>query len=365
MKKVNVLLGTEVSNNNILLSYWSILYENLRNLKNENIEINFFYEINERLTDADIIILSSRFFYKKNNQNIQKILLLLEKINKRNSNIVWFDLRDSAGTTQFEVMPYVKKYLKGQIYKDIKNYSKPMYGGRYYTNYYFLNYQVSDQDIYKMTLLDSIYYKKLDLSWNIGALRYDLRFSNLYKIASYSKVIHKFLTHNNFTKYNTYKFFKKKYRVNAIYNNNFDRESVAFQRLLAIKKLKNINQFDLLDKNLNKKKYFASISNSKIVLSLFGWGEICYRDWESVILGTPFIKPDMNYLDTWPNIYIPYKTYYPVNLGLENLDEIIDFSISSDELSKEMIINSQNIIKSIRNDSGRMFCEYFKKMINF
>ena len=65
MKKVNVLLGTEVQKKNIFLSYWSILYEKINNLKNENIEINFFFDLNDTFLDADIIILSSRFFLIK------------------------------------------------------------------------------------------------------------------------------------------------------------------------------------------------------------------------------------------------------------------------------------------------------------
>ena len=45
MKNVNVLTGTELSNTNILLSYWSILYENKQTLK--NININFYKKINK------------------------------------------------------------------------------------------------------------------------------------------------------------------------------------------------------------------------------------------------------------------------------------------------------------------------------
>jgi len=364
MKKVNVLLGTEVFNKNILLSYWSILYENVKNLKNYNLDINFYYSINDKLLDCDIIILSSRFFYKKNFENIQNILLILKEINKKNSNIIWFDLRDSAGTTQFEVMPYVKKYVKGQLYKNINYYSQLMYGGRYYTNYYFLNNKISDDIPYEMTLLDKKYYHKLSLSWNIGTLRYDLRLSSLYKAASYSQIFTKILLKKNFTKFYNYNSFEKKYRVNAIYNKNFERKSVAFQRFLANEKMINRNKFDLINKQFNKKKYFSLIRQSKVVLSLFGWGEVCYRDWESIIMGSPFIKPDMSYLETWPNIYIPNETYYSVKLNLENLDDVINFSLSSSKKSINMVKKSQEIIKSIRLNNGKNFCDKFLDIIN-
>ena len=44
-------------------------------------------------------------------------------------------MRDSAGTTQFEVLPFVKKYIKKQFYKDKKLILK-LKGGRFYTDHY-------------------------------------------------------------------------------------------------------------------------------------------------------------------------------------------------------------------------------------
>ena len=57
----------------------------------------------------DHLFLNSRSFPNKNDridvENLKKIYL-------KNNNLYWFDMRDSAGTTQFEVLPYVKKYIK-------------------------------------------------------------------------------------------------------------------------------------------------------------------------------------------------------------------------------------------------------------
>ena len=41
----------------------------------------------------------------------------IENISTKNPNIIWFDLSDSAGTTVFEIMPYVKKYAKNLMTK--------------------------------------------------------------------------------------------------------------------------------------------------------------------------------------------------------------------------------------------------------
>ena len=39
------------------------------------------------------------------------------------------------------------------------------------------------------------------------------------------------------------------------------------------------------------------------MLSPFGWGEICYRDFEATLGGNLLLKPNMDHIKTWPNIY--------------------------------------------------------------
>ena len=46
------------------------------------------------------------------------------------------------------------------------------------------------------------------------------------------------------------------------------------------------------------------MSFSKIGLSPYGQGEICYRDVELMQFGTLMIKPDMSKIHTIPNPYI-------------------------------------------------------------
>ncbi len=48
------------------------------------------------------------------------------------------------------------------------------------------------------------------------------------------------------------------------------------------------------------------------VLSPFGWGEVCFRDAEAVIAGAVLVKPLMDHVETWPDIYLPRETYMPV-----------------------------------------------------
>ena len=48
------------------------------------------------------------------------------------------------------------------------------------------------------------------------------------------------------------------------------------------------------------------------VLSPFGYGEICFRDFEAVLSGALLLKPDCGHLETWPDIY-GEGTYVPLD----------------------------------------------------
>lgn len=45
--------------------------------------------------------------------------------------------------------------------------------------------------------------------------------------------------------------------------------------------------------------------------SPFGWGEVCFRDFECFLAGAVLFKPSMDHLETWPNYYVPNVTYVP------------------------------------------------------
>jgi hypothetical protein len=71
-------------------------------------------------------------------------------------------------------------------------------------------------------------------------------------------------------------------------------------------------------------RYDAELHDAKIVLSPFGWGEVCFRDFEAVRAGALLLKPDMSHLKTWPDIYIPGETYIPLDWdGGDLLEKVI------------------------------------------
>jgi hypothetical protein len=57
------------------------------------------------------------------------------------------------------------------------------------------------------------------------------------------------------------------------------------------------------DRQYNYHEYLEKMANSKVVVSPWGWGESCYRDYEAMILGAEVIKPVSYQILSNPPIY--------------------------------------------------------------
>ena len=55
--------------------------------------------------------------------------------------------------------------------------------------------------------------------------------------------------------------------------------------------------------------YLVEMAQAKICFSPFGYGEVCYRDYEAVYAGALLLKPDMNQIETDPDIFVDGQTY--------------------------------------------------------
>ncbi|MEM9166784.1 MAG: glycosyltransferase [Planctomycetota bacterium] len=70
------------------------------------------------------------------------------------------------------------------------------------------------------------------------------------------------------------------------------------------------------------RRYYAELAASRLTLSPFGWGEVCFRDYEAVALGSVLVKPDMSHLETSPDIYVAGETYAPMRWDFADAAEV-------------------------------------------
>ena len=104
-------------------------------------------------------------------------------------------------------------------------------------------------------------------------------------------------------------------------------------------------------------EYINTLYQSKMSLSPFGQGEVCYRDFEIFEFGVVMIKPDMSIVDTYPNPYINDETYIPVDLDWINLNEIVVKMLDKSDKLLYIIDNSRKVYDELY--SAHNFCKYW------
>lgn len=109
------------------------------------------------------------------------------------------------------------------------------------------------------------------------------------------------------------------------------------------------------------KEYRDKMRRSKLCLSPWGMGEICHRTFEAIRLGAIPIVPDSSHIDTWPNIFEPYKYYIPCKYDFSDLEDIIVKIINDYDNYKEISVNAFNFVKNSWNNE--VFAKRFVNII--
>jgi len=94
-----------------------------------------------------------------------------------------------------------------------------------------------------------------------------------------------------------------------------------------------------------RREYILELMRSKVTFSPFGWGEVCFRDYEAVACGSLLVKPSMAHLITSPNIYIEYETYVPVRWDLSDCAQTIDHYLRHPADAERIARNAQRVLR--------------------
>tara|TARA_R110002012_G_scaffold201465_2_gene370383 strand:+ start:2589 stop:3614 length:1026 start_codon:yes stop_codon:yes gene_type:complete len=79
---------------------------------------------------------------------------------------------------------------------------------------------------------------------------------------------------------------------------------------------------------VSEQEYYQRISNAKILLAPYGYGEMAPRDLDAAQFGSILIKPDMEYIETVPNIFKNNVTYIACKHDYSDLEQKIDMVLS-------------------------------------
>lgn len=339
MVKVNILHENYYNRNGDAFLF--PLKYNYRSLLERGIRLRFYSCLTPELTRCDVLCLSSKFFSSWWRKGPEVVVDFLVKIRNQVPKIIWFDISDSTGTTQFKVLPYVNRYLKGQILKDRNAYKKVYYGSRIFTDFYHKQFGIEDSnpgEEHLNTIPSDGDLQKIEVSWNLGMAYYGCYGVILGKIWHKFSLFPRFYPRRWWTPSS-----KRATACSCRIGDKYTRQTIAFPRREIRNRLRSIVPVE----RISRKKYFQELTQAIAVISPFGFGEICYRDFESTICGAAMVKQDMSHLDTWPNLWLENETYLSFAWDLSDLEEKIEFVLRYPHKMVELASNAQRIYKNI------------------
>ncbi len=356
MKKVNIL---SLRRDRISEFFLYPLRKNRSLLREKGYDVNIIEKPTEKNLNCDILGLSSKYFSKWWWEP-ERVFQFIASTRKKTNKIIWFDLSDSTGVTHFELLPEIDLYLKKQLLKDQNLYTKKFYGDRIFSDFYHQKYGVEDeQDPYHSKPLDLKLSHKVALSWHVGLgdMHGDI-------LPGWSKYFRDFLPPrypNSFASTLVDRPIDFMFRGSRFYSRN----TICFHRSKMGEILDQMNHLNrALKGRVSITEYKNEMRKSKTVISPFGWGEIGVRDFEAWIYGACLVKPDMSFMETWPNVFIENETYLPLSWSFESLAERIDEILASPETLLQVAKQGQEQYRKMISPEGmEKFSDWFIQQI--
>jgi hypothetical protein len=114
--------------------------------------------------------------------------------------------------------------------------------------------------------------------------------------------------------------------------------------------------------SVSNHRYMRELAQSRICFSPFGYGEVCWRDYEAIMCGTLLLKPDMSHVQTEPDIFIPYETYVPLAWDFSDLSEKVDYYLANEAARQRIVEQSYATLHTYTNNDA--FLNQFEVIVS-
>jgi hypothetical protein len=334
-----------------------------KQLLDNDIKVEFYADhTNRRIADADYFLIHSRYFadgwqnlQTRSAENQNALFSYLRMMKERSGKVIWFDAADSTGSCDFSVIPYVDVFLKKQLLKNMDYYTANN-GPKDLRLWLNSNVPGSYKTRFDPCPLEHVH--KIKLGWNIGLN--DYRYFG-YKMSRLSNYLSYNVYPLKYTEIDKSRGYDLTFR-GTVHKDNLEKNRISYQRNYVLSLFDQLKLNIARGCNVSKSRYWKELRNSKLSISPFGWGEICYRDFETFISGSVLIKPSMSHMVTFPNIYIPEKTYVPVAWNMRGTEQLLEQLIVNYHEVKQIGRLGQEIYKHAVDDV-QGFIDQLKKNI--
>jgi hypothetical protein len=252
-------------------------------------------------------------------------VLFFKKLKDLYEKVIYFDDTPLPRFMLNHIIDYVDIYYKKAILKDLLLYKKEYYSNTLHGDFYHERFGICDPSpSYSKPLTDQ-QLNKIKLSWNIGIGSFP-RTRVRRKLGRYLRgqeligIMPLILQHPQ-----NYHVPKTKNSLNCplrLRESSYSKAS-HYQRVFFVdiaKQKPELFSFGKVPLNI----YNKELREAKLTFSPFGHGEVCFRDFEAIINYSLLLKPDMDHMITWPNVYLKNKTYIPLAWdGSDFLEKIV------------------------------------------
>ena len=305
--------------------------------------------------DCDLLVVDSKYFSGPVRGQLAFVQDALGRMG-RSVPLAWYDTTDSAGWLVSGVFPLVRRYFKNQMLRDVRAYTRPLYGRRAYTDFYHRSVGVVDKEPEQNAAIDDVrLLDRLRLGWNSGLADYSrwgpLR-TRLYARTRISALLARDRSGTPADR-------RRTMPMSCRMGLHYARDTVAYQRRQIAQRLK------VESGKLGRGAYFSELRNSRLVISAFGLGEITLKDFEVFLTGGLLVKPDMSHLATWPDLYRTSETIATFSWDLSDLEAVIDQHLSAPDRAVEIAAAGQAVyLKHVSGDeASRLFADRFASLV--
>jgi hypothetical protein len=253
------------------------------------------------------------------------------------SPLIYFDGDDDLCVQWPELLPYLDLYVKKHAFRDRSQYSRPWVGKSNLTNYVHEGFSVlfSDDPIAAHTAAvpaDQI--NKIVIGCNLAT---DRKILDVYRRIKPRKLL------------------GSRRDVDIIFRGSVPNDWMGRLREPLKHKLDRMRRSYRVvtpDKRVAPRDYYRELTSSKICVSPFGYGEICWRDFEAVLCGSLLIKPDMGHVETNPDIFRPFETYVPVRWDFSDLQERCAYYLAHEDERMKITESAFNTLDQFYINDG-------------
>jgi hypothetical protein len=234
-----------------------------------------------------------------------------------------------------------------------------MYGNRLYTDFYHHDMGITDRmPEWSSPVVDETNLDKLKLSWNSGLADYSLlgpMRMHAYRLLPVRALIR--FPENDFIRHSA----TSRNTVSCRFGANYDRDSVAWQR----KKITEILRSKMSTVKLSRRKYFSELRVSRSVVSPFGLGEITLKDFEVFLTGGLLLKPNMDHMETWPDLFRNKQTILTHQWDLEDFGDVLARATTDSNEVREIADYGQELYRShiSKKHGPGMFLEHISRLL--